>query len=73
MQWWRWARGECGWGESYDVVILSPRREWLEEAKESLTADDIYIDSVFAFEDAKKAFERLNTGRAKGKVVILLP
>lgn len=70
MQWLRWARGEYGLGESYDVVILSPKKEWLEDAKETLTADDIHIDSVHAFEDAKQAFERLNTGRAKGKVVI---
>ncbi|KAI5364694.1 putative GroES-like superfamily, polyketide synthase, enoylreductase domain-containing protein [Septoria linicola] len=69
-QWIRWAKGEYGMGESYDVVILSPKSEWLEDAKKTLTADDIHIDSVHAFEDAKKAFERLNTGRAKGKVVI---
>ena len=70
MQWFRWARGEYGMGESYDVVILSPKKEWLEEAKGTLSEEDIHIDSVHAFEDAKKAFERLNTGRAKGKVVV---
>jgi D-arabinose 1-dehydrogenase-like Zn-dependent alcohol dehydrogenase len=46
------------------------KSEWLEEAKTTLSEDDISIDSVFEFEKAKDAFERLNTGRARGKVVI---
>lgn len=70
LQWIRWARGYFGYGESYDVIILEMKREWLEEAKETLTPDEIFIDSTFAFDDAKKAFERLNTGRARGKVVV---
>ncbi|KAM3417243.1 hypothetical protein BST61_g5501 [Cercospora zeina] len=69
-QWIRWAKGKIGLGESYDVVILSPKKEWLEDATKTLRKEDLHVDSVFAFEDAKKAFERLNTGRAKGKVVI---
>jgi NADPH:quinone reductase-like Zn-dependent oxidoreductase len=69
-QWLRWAKGKYGWGESYDVIILDTKSEWLEEAKDTLSVDDIYIDSVHDFEDAKQAFERLNTGRAKGKVVV---
>lgn len=69
-QWARWAMGKAGLGEAYDVIILSPKNEWLEEAKETLRPDDIFIDSVHSFEDAKQAFERLNTGRAKGKVVV---
>ena len=28
------------------------------------------VDSVFAFEDVPKAYERLMTGRATGKVVV---
>lgn len=70
FQWIRWARGQAGLGESYDVVILEMKKEWLEEAKETLVPEQIYIDSEFAFDDALKAFERLNTGRARGKVVI---
>lgn len=69
-QWLRWAKGEFGLGEAYDVTILKPRNDWLEEATKTLSTDEIYVDSVFKFEDAKSAFERLNTGRAKGKVVI---
>ncbi|KAK3112707.1 hypothetical protein LTR53_010738 [Teratosphaeriaceae sp. CCFEE 6253] len=70
LQWIRWTRGQYGYGESYDVILLGMKREWLEEAKSMLSPDDIYVDSVFGFEDAKKAFERLNTGRARGKVVV---
>lgn len=71
-QWIRWARGHYALGESYDVVILNPKKELLEEAKETLSSDQVYLDSLHAFEDAKTAFERLNSGRAKGKVVIKL-
>ena len=70
LQWLRWAKGYVGLGESYDVVILGMKSEWLEEAKETLTPEEVYVDSTFAFEDAKAAFERLNTGRARGKVVV---
>jgi reticulon-4-interacting protein 1, mitochondrial len=70
FQWLRWAKGQLGVGESYDVVILQMKKEWLEEAKETLTPDQIFVDSEFAFDDALKAFERLNTGRARGKVVV---
>ena len=70
FQWARWARGQLGLGESYDVVILDMKKEWLEEAKETLVPEQVFIDSEFAFDDALKAFERLNTGRARGKVVI---
>ena len=50
--------------------MLEMKREWLEEAKTFLTTDQIFIDSVYQFEEAKAAFERLNTGRARGKVII---
>ena len=70
LQWLRWAKGALGLGESYDVIILGMRADWLEEAKTTLSDKDIYIDSVFEFEKANEAFERLNTGRARGKVVI---
>ena len=70
VQWLRWAKGQFGMGESYDIVMLGMKQEWLEDATKTLSTDDIYIDSTFAFEDAKQAFERLNTGRARGKVVV---
>nr|POF26017.1 protein yim1 [Quercus suber] len=69
-QWLRWARGQVGLGESYDVIILGMKKEWLEEATTTLNAEQCFVDSVFSFEQVKEAFERLNTGRAKGKVVV---
>jgi reticulon-4-interacting protein 1, mitochondrial len=69
-QWFRWGKGALGMGESYDVIVLGMKPEWLEDAKETLKEDDIYIDSVHDFDKANEAFERLNTGRAKGKVVV---
>ncbi|KAI7553163.1 NAD(P)-binding protein [Hortaea werneckii] len=70
LQWIRWARGYFGLGESYDVVVLELKKEWLQEAVDTLRPEEIFIDSTFNFEDAKKAFERLDTGRARGKVVV---
>ncbi|TKA28454.1 hypothetical protein B0A50_03921 [Salinomyces thailandicus] len=70
LQWIRWAKGHFGYGESYDVVMLELKTEWLQEAVDTLTTDEIFIDSTFGFSDAKKAFEKLNTGRARGKVVV---
>lgn len=30
----------------------------------------VVVDTVFLFEDVPKAFQRLQTGRAKGKVIV---
>ncbi|KAF2724432.1 alcohol dehydrogenase [Polychaeton citri CBS 116435] len=68
-QWLRWAFGRLGLCERYDCIVLDQNREYLEEATK-LGPDQIFIDSTFAFEDAKQAFERLNTGRARGKVIV---
>ena len=69
LQWLRWVNGRFGLGESYDVITLDTNKQWLEEAKE-LPTDKIIIDSTFSFENAKLAYERLNTGRARGKVIV---
>lgn len=66
---WRWFCGLLGWGERYDCINLDPRKDFLGESLQ-LPTDKIVIDSTFPFEDAKNVFEGLNTGRAKGKVVV---
>ena len=66
----RWAWGRYGWGERYDCIVLEQKREWLEEAAREVGAEKWIVDSVWPFEDAKGAFERLDTGRARGKVVV---
>jgi len=50
--------------------MLDQKKEYLHEAVDMLPAEKIVVDSTFAFEDVKKAFERLNTGRARGKVAV---
>ncbi|KAF1809296.1 NAD(P)-binding protein [Eremomyces bilateralis CBS 781.70] len=65
----RWALGKAGLGSSYDCVNLEFNKEFLEEAL-TLPKDKIAIDSVWEFEQLMEAFERLNTGRARGKVIV---
>jgi NADPH:quinone reductase-like Zn-dependent oxidoreductase len=71
-QWIRWTLGRLGLTESYDVITLETKKEYLEECKE-LRKDQIFIDSTFSMDNAKDAYERLNTGRARGKVIVEIP
>ena len=50
---------------SDDQECLRKIGQWMEEGKVKAVKD-----SVFAFEDAPKAYEKLRTGRAKGKIVV---
>ena len=54
------------------LVIHKPGRENLERLTEHLEAGTIapVIDSTYALEDARSAFERFGTGEVQGKVVI---
>jgi NADPH:quinone reductase-like Zn-dependent oxidoreductase len=64
----RWVKGFLGLGERYDVVELGISTEHLREAAE-LPAENIIIDSVFPFSEVRSAFERLETRRARGKII----
>jgi reticulon-4-interacting protein 1, mitochondrial len=66
----RWLLGCLGVGNAYECISLDPRKEWLQETTMLEPEGDIVIDSVFEFEKVQEAFERLNTGRARGKVVV---
>ncbi|RVX72320.1 hypothetical protein B0A52_04525 [Exophiala mesophila] len=66
----RWLLGYLGLAKSYECIILDPKIEWLQETLDLDPEKDVIIDSVFQFEQAKDAFERLDTGRARGKVVV---
>jgi len=48
-----------------DVVDLKQIAEWMVEGKVKAVIDD-----RFAFEDAPRAFEKLKTGRARGKIIV---
>ncbi|KAI9725186.1 MAG: zinc ion binding [Chrysothrix sp. TS-e1954] len=65
----RWALGRAGVGVWYDCVNLQGKKDWLEEAS-GLEKEQVIVDSEWEFEQAREAFERLNTGRARGKVVL---
>lgn len=68
---WRHFLGWVGWAPRYATVDLVGEKSKLEELVK--LADDglkVVIDSEFAFGDVLKAYERLNSGKAKGKVVV---
>lgn len=66
----RWL-GRLGLGVEYDCVNLAMNKQWLEETFK-LPLDKVIIDSAYPFDKVKEAFERLNTGRTQGKVVITM-
>lgn len=61
--------GRLGLGHSYTCVNLEFKQSFLEEILR-LPKKKVVIDSTFNFDQVVDAFERLNTGRTKGKVVI---
>ncbi|KAF7531381.1 hypothetical protein G7054_g8910 [Neopestalotiopsis clavispora] len=61
--------GRVGLGPSYTCINLEYKDAYLKEAL-TLPKNKIIIDSVFDFDQVREAFERLNTGRVKGKVVV---
>jgi reticulon-4-interacting protein 1, mitochondrial len=66
----RWLLGYLGLGNSYECIVLDAKQQWLEECTKLKGDDQIIIDSVFALDKAMEAYERLDTGRARGKVVV---
>jgi NADPH:quinone reductase-like Zn-dependent oxidoreductase len=61
--------GRVGLGKSYDCVNLEFRKEWLEETF-GLDRSKIVVDSTWEFEQVVEAFTKLNSGRARGKVIV---
>lgn len=70
--WARWALGKVGLGVSYDCVILEARKEWLDEAGQTLGKDEVVIDSTFKFDELPKALEKMVEGKVRGKLVGIL-
>lgn len=57
----RWLGGDSDGGRRYDCIMLGQKNEYyLQEAVDSMLPVE-KINSTFAVEDAKKAFERPNT------------
>ena len=65
----RWVWGKSGFGRRYDCIEFQLTKKFLEEATR-IPAEKCMIDSTFGFEDAKAAFDRLDSGRTRGKVVV---
>jgi len=61
--------GKVGLGRSYDCVNLEFCKEWLEETL-SLDRSKIILDSTWEFDQVVEAFVKLNSGRARGIVVV---
>jgi reticulon-4-interacting protein 1, mitochondrial len=68
----RWLLGRLSLGPSYECISLDIPAAWLREA-DGLQDKDVVIDSVYDLDQTMEAFERLNTGRARGKVVVQIP
>ncbi|KAI4660770.1 uncharacterized protein J4E79_005338 [Alternaria viburni] len=68
--------GFLGGGKnSYQLLMAKPSSDalgqiggWMKEGKVKAV-----VDEVFEWEDAPKAFEKLKTGRARGKIVVRVP
>lgn len=65
----RWFLGYLGVGRSYECINLDNSAGFLREVSR-LQPEDVVVDSVFEFDRVKDAFERLDTGRCRGKVVV---
>lgn len=63
----------CGGRPRYACVSFRRDAGWLSEVG-GLTRErgdyEVRIEDEFAFEDVERAFERLNEGRARGKIVV---
>ena len=61
-----------GLGPRYYCINLSPTVENTNQMFYMISKGNIKptIDSVFSFDNVKQAYERLDTSRVKGKVVI---
>lgn len=65
----RWTRSWTG--RRYACIKLDPSKDKLETyAQFARAGGKVIVDSVWAFDEAPKAYERLESARAKGKVVV---
>jgi alkaline phosphatase D len=64
-----------GGRNSYSMLMAKPSKDALSQVGEWMKEGKVrgVVDSVFEWEDAPQAFEKLKTGRAKGKVVVRVP
>ncbi|TXK67413.1 zinc-binding dehydrogenase [Paenibacillus sp. N3.4] len=68
------ARKQKKHNAEYHFLFMKPSGTQLEYIKQLIELNQIkpVIDKIYDFEDTQKAVEYLETGRAKGKVIIRL-
>lgn len=59
-------------GYTYEVMLLDFNAGWIDEARDLIANDKlkIFIDSVWPFDQLNEAIEKLESGRAQGKIVL---
>jgi alkaline phosphatase D len=64
-----------GGKNSYQMLMAKPSADALRQLGEWMKEGKVkgVVDTLFDWEDAPKAFEKLKTGRARGKIVIKVP
>ncbi|EMD32979.1 hypothetical protein CERSUDRAFT_118408 [Gelatoporia subvermispora B] len=62
----------CGTKHRFEILSVSPIEEDMQAFAKHIAEGQVkaVVDSVFEFQDALKAYERIMTGRATGKVVV---
>ena len=70
-----WLAPSCPVDLSYDVVVVSPSGERLERMLNEVEAGkvEVIIDKVFDLAKAAEAYDYLQRGHARGKVLIEIP
>ncbi|KAK6827793.1 hypothetical protein PG987_011134 [Apiospora arundinis] len=61
--------GRLGLGSSYTCINLEVNHPNLEGALR-LPKEKIFIDSTYSFDEVREAFDRLNSSRARGKIIV---
>jgi reticulon-4-interacting protein 1, mitochondrial len=72
LLWLRWLWGYLRLGKSYELINFEAKQEWLREVAQ-LDAGDVLVDSTFPLAETKQAYERLDTARARGKIIVEMP
>ncbi|KAL1801270.1 hypothetical protein ACET3X_001612 [Alternaria dauci] len=64
-----------GGKNSYQMMMAKPSADALRQLGEWMKEGKLkgVVDTVFDWEDAPKAYEKLKTGRARGKIVVKVP
>lgn len=59
-------------GYTYELMLLDNNAGWIDEARDLIANGElkVFIDSVYPFQELNEAIEKLESGRAQGKIVL---